>query len=312
MWNRETDKRILGAVALLIGMAVLMAETNLGPILTTYNDAIGSVSSPGNPASGNCRSYFNTTTGVMTYLNSSGSSCGGGNSGAGLFATVFPDFANGNLFSYGASVEAPSAAASGGSCAVSAPTSTSNTGFNCLSGSAASTNTVIGMEQGDGANYGDYSFGGIYNWSHRWAAGNTANVRYWMGITVFYTSGSGCETAHPYGTSCFAANSPNRSTLGFRYSVGTDTSWAAVAQVTGGGQTVVATGKALDTNLHVFQLASNGTTVTYSIDGTLVATINTNVPPPSTYRVMQFWTGDNENTATAVGATEYWMSLSMQ
>ena len=229
----------------------------------------------------------------------------------GPMVTVFTSYANGSVGVSG-NVETPNTLATGGSCAVTAPTATNSAGMTCTSSSSASASTVIGIDQGIAANYGDYSFGGFYRWSLKFAAGGTTNVRYWMGLTVFNTGGSGTETANPFNTTSFATNTPNRSTLGLRYAVGTDTAWQCTAQITGGSQTAVSTGVALDTNSHVFAITYDGTTERCFIDGALLANVTTNVPAGSVFRVLQFWVGDNQNAATAISGTQYWMTLALK
>jgi hypothetical protein len=50
---------------------------------TSYFDLVGLVSAPPNPAVGFCRGYFNTTTGLETWINSTGASCGPSGGGGG-------------------------------------------------------------------------------------------------------------------------------------------------------------------------------------------------------------------------------------
>lgn len=49
--------------------------TNLGPIRTTYQDDAGRTTPPANPGANTCRRYYDTTTGLETWKNSSGASC---------------------------------------------------------------------------------------------------------------------------------------------------------------------------------------------------------------------------------------------
>lgn len=51
------------------------AQTNLGPIKTTTQDSKGFAASPPFPDNGYCRSYFNTTTGSMEYIDHTGAAC---------------------------------------------------------------------------------------------------------------------------------------------------------------------------------------------------------------------------------------------
>ena len=183
-------------------------------------------------------------------------------------------------------------------------------GASAVSSASSSTSTVAGVEQGAGANFGPYSFN-INRWGTCFQPNTTSNVRYWLGLTVFNTGGSGCETVVTHGTTCFASDTPNRSFIGFRYSSTTDSgNWACVAQTTGGSQTVASTGVAVDTSApHRFEFTYDGTNLRCFIDGTLDATVSTNAPPAGTPRVIQFWSTDNKNTNTAVGGTFFWSDL---
>jgi hypothetical protein len=100
-WTRRSPRRLAvsglarftvwSTLALCFCVSVVgfgQAQTNLGPIKNTTQDTIGQTSAPANPGSGLCRGYYNTTTGVMTWINSSGGSCsptggGGGSVGPG-------------------------------------------------------------------------------------------------------------------------------------------------------------------------------------------------------------------------------------
>jgi hypothetical protein len=191
---------------------------------------------------------------------------------------------------------------------------TNSPGATYSAAATASTSDVIGMDVGAGANFGDWGFGNFYRLAFSWAAGNTTNVRYWLGMTAFNTGGAGCSTAPPRSTTCYATNTPNTSALVFRYSAGTDTHWQAVS-INAGTATVTSTGVAVDTNPHLFEIAAAiGGGYNYYIDGVLTATITTNLPSvtaqSSLTETIIFWTGDNENTATAIAGTSYWMSMS--
>lgn len=63
-------------IAMMVLVASALAQTNLGPIKTTTTDDVGQATAPPHPPSGQCRRYFNTTTGQETWINSSGASCG--------------------------------------------------------------------------------------------------------------------------------------------------------------------------------------------------------------------------------------------
>jgi hypothetical protein len=169
---------------------------------------------------------------------------------------------------------------------------------------AGSTATVIGMSQGSTAGTNAYGFGAFYRLSHRFLIGNTTNVRYWQGVTSNQGNFLGSGTL-------FAVDNPNTSNLAFRFSAGTDTHWMAYASTSNVAFTAVDTGVTPDTvNPHLFEIVPNATltSVGYYIDSVLVATITTNLPAGTT-DLQMFWTGDNKNTATAISANFYWMSL---
>jgi hypothetical protein len=203
-----------------------------------------------------------------------------------------------------------------GSLSNTFPTATDSNGGTFTSAASASTSTVIGEDTGQGANYGLWGFGNFCLWSNKFKAANTTNVRYWMGITNFNTGQSGCAALSPLNTTCFAANNPGTFTIGFRYSAGTDTHWNAVTQ-TQSGQTLVDTGVAVDTSSHLFQFTEpTAGTILFYIDGNQVASISTTIPSStassSGFTSIMFWCGDNENTATSVAATEYWMTMTIK
>jgi hypothetical protein len=231
--------------------------------------------------------------------------------GYGRLVTIFYGYLN-NSFNATNSVAAVNVINTGGSLTFVNPSATDQAGGVLTSSSSASASTVIGMTQGIGANSAEYGFGSFYRWSMRFAAGNTNNVRYWLGLTSFNTGGSGCETAQPLNSTRFATNAPNCTTLAFRYVAGTDTAWQCTSQVTGGSQTVTTTGVTPDTNNHTFEITYDGTNERCFIDGVLKATVSTNTPAGSTFHMLQFWTGDNMNTANAVSGTMLWSALALK
>jgi len=248
-------------------------------------------------------------TGDIIRYNTNGDTAWDATNFAGKSVTVFAEWDQAVFYVYGAEVSVPNSL---GSAAGVLATATESGAVTLSSSASASASTVIGLYEGTGSTFGVWTFGSFYRWSHHWAAGNIANARYWMGVTRYDTSGSGGETSVPTNNTTFATNSPNRSTLGFRYSAGTDSAWQCTSQVTGGSQTAVSTGVAIDTNPHTFEITYDGTNERCFIDGTLVATVSTNTPAGSVHSVLQFWTGDNENTANVVSGTEYWMALSLK
>lgn len=204
-----------------------------------------------------------------------------------------------------------------GSSTTVAPTATMNAGNNVSAPATASTSTVIGFNYGSNGNVSLMGMEAFYRWSFRFSIGNTTNVRYWMGLACYNSTGAGNNALGITGTTAYAADIPNKSTIGFRFSAGTDTHWQAVAAVAGGSQTTVDTGVTPDTSVHLFEMTTNstGTSVFYFIDGTLVATISTNLPPPASNGDSwgsRFFTGDNKNTATAISLTFYSMVTALK
>jgi hypothetical protein len=226
------------------------------------------------------------------------------------FATIFQSIDNGAPTAYGVI----SGVNHSGNIANVFASATDGAGQTFSAAATASTSTVIGEDAGEGANYTQFGFGSFYRWSNRFAAGNTTNVRYWMGLTNYNTALTGCAAQSVRGNTCFAADYPSTFSIAFRFSAGTDTHWQAVTQ-TQTAQTVVDTGVAIDTNSHLFEFTNSGSAVNYFIDGTLVATITTNIPSSvgsAGYTPAMFWVGDNKNTATAISANEYWMTMTLK
>jgi len=199
------------------------------------------------------------------------------------------------------------------------PTATLGVGDQYSASASASTSTVIGETAGSNGSNSVEGMLAFYRFSNRIKIGNSTSVRYWMGLGCYNSSGTGGNTLGILGTTAYASDTPNKTTLGFRYSATTDAYWQAVAIVAGsssGSQTTVSTGVAPDTvNPHLFEMAPNstGTAINYLIDNVLVATITTNLPNPAngadTWGNV-FWTGDNKNTATAISAIDYLMTIS--
>src|SRR6266850_2102607 len=122
-------------------------------------------------------------------------------------------------------------------------------------------------------------------------AGPTA-FRYWVGITTSATALNG---------NLFATDTPNAGYIGFRFSTTTDTTWKAVTGTSNVAQTVVNTGVVFTAAPStVFQLFPNSTatSVDFYINGTNVATINTNLIGGNS-PVAIFGTGDNKSTGSS-------------
>jgi outer membrane lipoprotein-sorting protein len=68
--------------------SLLSGQTDLGPVKTTTQDSVGMAAASANPTSNVCRGYFNTTTGLMAWVYSTGSTCGPSGGGFGFGASV--------------------------------------------------------------------------------------------------------------------------------------------------------------------------------------------------------------------------------
>lgn len=192
-----------------------------------------------------------------------------------------------------------------GSLTVTTPTATDNPGFTYSAAATLSLNTVVGAQQSSAANNGCWGFAAFYRWSERLAIGNTTSVRYWTGLTQFLNGGPGTSGTSTLGTTSFATDTPNRNFVGFRYSAGTDSVWKAIVQTDNTHQTVVSTGVSVDTNPHNYEIVWTGTSYVFIIDTITVATISTNIPSNTALGTVMFWTGDNQNTNTAISGTFY-------
>jgi hypothetical protein len=201
-----------------------------------------------------------------------------------------------------------------GSLTPTACTATDNPAFTYSVVATPSTSTVIGNYMGGAGNNGCFGFQAMYRWTLRFAAGNTANVRYYLGL-CYWNDGAGAnDNVTPLSNATFATDALERSFVGFRFSAGTDTDWQAVTSngnVAGhtSTQTTTSTGIAPDTNIHNFEFCWNGVLGEYVflIDGTVVATISTTLPLATVVGTLGFWSGDNKDTATAISGTFYHM-----
>lgn len=105
---------------------------------------------------------------------------------------------------------------------------------------------------------------------------DTSGVRIWLVMGDFYTGN----------TANLRADAPaSVSYFGFRYSSGTDTNWQCVSGKSGVGQTVVDSGIAFtgDQTGDVLAVSVSTTSLSYYVNGSLVATITTNLPATTTY-----------------------------
>lgn len=199
-------------------------------------------------------------------------------------------------------------------------TATLGAGDHVSAAASASTSTVIGTAYGSNGSVSLTGITAFYRWSCRFSLGSTVNARYWIGLACLNSGGTGNNGAAIVGTTAYAQDTPNKTTIGFRYSDGTDSTWQAVvisASSSAGLQTTVDTGVAPDTHIHLFEMATNitGTEILFLIDGVVVATISTNIPNPSAggnSLGSLFFTGDNKNTNTAISLVFYSMQMSLK
>ncbi len=196
------------------------------------------------------------------------------------------------------------------------PTTSTPVGCQFSTGSSPQTTTNIGSTSGVNGNNSLYGMLEFNRWTMKFSVQNTTNARYWMGLASWCTGGCsavGINGTSVTGTTRYAQDSPNASTLGFRFSAGTDTHWQALSCIAGASVpscTLVDTGITPDTNIHQFDMVVNyaKTQVTFFIDTVQVAAISTNVNFNQTNGNgwgSWFWTGDNKNTSTNVQFTFY-------
>lgn len=122
----------------------------------------------------------------------------------------------------------------------------------------------------------DLSPGIVQDWFAKVALVGETFSRYWLGFS---------DVNHSSVDSAFNTNTPAANFIGFRYSAGTDVDIVAVCQTDAAHQTIVSTGIAptFSVTPQVFEIVptDSGATITFYIDGVLVATIATTVPPAS-------------------------------
>ena len=174
-------------------------------------------------------------------------------------------------------------------------TSSIGTLFNFISGSASGTplvpptstepKSVNFNAQSSGAtdSYGlsdtnlDLTTGILEDWFVKVALLGNTDSRYWIGLA---------DTATANVTVTFNSNTPVANFVGFRYSSGTDTTIKAICQTSSSSQTIVDTGvvPTFSTTPQVFEIVPTelGSVITFYINGSLVATVSTNVPTNST------------------------------
>jgi len=185
-----------------------------------------------------------------------------------------------------------------------AATATETQGRQMSATAAGSANTVIGLESGCGANFGQaaMSWGTTTRWGMRIMTQVTSTARYWVGL-------SDCRAGDfSAGAANNATDTPNLNYCAFRFSSTTDTTWKAVCATSSANQTVVDTGIAPATATStMFEIipGTGGTSAVFFLNGVQVATVSTNLMANSQL-IGTFFTVDNKNTATAEAITFYW------
>ena len=178
--------------------------------------------------------------------------------------------------------------------------------FNRYSATAvASLNVVVGVRGPSQAVTGVYSVGVIQHYAMRFRYNQSANARFWWGL-----SGSPAIGGSP----SYANDTPNTSYAAFRFSAGVDGHVMAAcgpAPNPTSLQTIVDTGIAIDTvNSHLYEIVWTGSAFQFYIDTVLVATISTNIMAAGDL-VSPFCSGDNKNTATAISLDFFWYRMNL-
>ena len=114
----------------------------------------------------------------------------------------------------------------------------------------------------------------LQDWQMKIEIAGIAPQRYWMGVSDKLQSGV---------ESVFNSDTPDANFIGFRYDSAVDTHYQAICQTDDTHQTAVDTGITPSAvHLLEFQPNSNDNAINFYIQGSLVATISTNLPSAST------------------------------
>jgi hypothetical protein len=150
------------------------------------------------------------------------------------------------------------------------PTATTPRGAKIQSSSLTAASGV-----GDQVNF--LTPGTVRDWFIKGAIDGLVHSRYWVGMT---------DTAFASIPTTMNSDTPAANVIAFRWDSDTDSSnFKAVCQTDATHQTVVDTGVAVVVDaIHLFEIVpqSGGTVMKFYIDGSLVATISTNVPAAGT------------------------------
>ncbi len=162
------------------------------------------------------------------------------------------------------------------------------------SSAVGSTQMTACIEWGFGASQGSFCFGTFRRYTTRARFNQTTNCRFFCGLG---------NASPQFGTSVYSTDTPNFPAVYFRYSSGTDSHIVAICNVDSTHQTVVDTGVAVDTtNSQLFDIAQFASGYRFYINGSLVATITSNLPSASSLWATLLG-ADNKNTANVVSVT---------
>ena len=173
-----------------------------------------------------------------------------------------------NVFSSGANLGMNMSSVNGNSrqAVTDGPTATEGT-FGVYQ--AAQTTSASALMDG----VPNISLGILKDWFCKITIIGMTSSRYWNGITDCSTTNMGAT---------FFSDTPAANFVGFRFSTGAgDTNYQAVCQTGSSNQTVVDTGVAPGSVADKLEFKPSGGNVLFYINGTLVATISTNVPSNS-------------------------------
>jgi hypothetical protein len=190
------------------------------------------------------------------------------------------------------------------------PTATSQS-CKIIGNTAAGVANTIGFSFPENGNSSLIGMQAFYRNNTKIEFNNIAsNDRYWFGFATWHNlSGSGNNGTHIVGTTAYATDTPDKSTIGWLIDQGSFSHIQAYVATGGGSHTDVDTGVSPDTtNFHQYDIVpdATGTPMRFYIDGSLVATISTNIPPAANNQESwgeMFLAMDNKNAATAVSAT---------
>lgn len=215
-----------------------------------------------------------------------------------------PETLPGNIISIGSAVSVGNICV-GGTPLVVTGTATEPLGTIFTSYNTANTNVLISVN-GPGGQPGPpyHSFGTVRRASQRVLFSDTANCRYWVGLSNVEGM-NGADFAKDVPTP--AGFPATLKYAAFRYSAGTDTKIKAICGFgtnATSAQTIVDTGVSVDTSNSMWFEIIPGATTKFYINGVLVASISTN-NLIGTDLVRAFWCGDNKNTNNAVSANWY-------